>query len=251
MYSQGYFDGKQLHCPSTNSEARKNFSNGIELLHLNYSLKRKYLELNSELFARAISQDTTFCDAYFFAGYTLNLLNKYRESYAFHKVADKLSPIPIFIFKQNLAAVSLKVGLFDEARKQYLEIVKHFPENPEGYYGIALTSPMLEDYSVGLSNLDMASDRFPKNSKEQEQVTFIRGILLALNKEYNSAKINFDKVEKKYKTDLNFQIYYSLALLQISKVNDDIKMKKEALKYYKKIKDKSVIPPHVNELLVF
>ena len=70
IYSQGYFDGKELHCPTENYEAKRLFNSGIKILHLNRNLDPKYLAANADIFARSIMQDTTFCDAYFFTGYS-------------------------------------------------------------------------------------------------------------------------------------------------------------------------------------
>lgn len=73
-FSQNYFEGKNLYCKSQNPEAMKIFKNGIEILYLNKSLNKKYLKITSNIFFDAYKKDTTFCDALFFAGYTLRLL---------------------------------------------------------------------------------------------------------------------------------------------------------------------------------
>ncbi|MEO5775712.1 MAG: hypothetical protein ABIQ27_02335 [Flavobacterium sp.] len=250
VYSQGYFDGNELHCPTENKEAKRLFDAGIEIMHLNRSLTPKYLAANAEIFARAILQDTTFCDGYFFAGYILNLQNKYRESFAFHKVADQKSPRPILIYKINLAAISMKVELYQDARDAYQEIVKNFPENPEGYYGIGATSPMIGDYKIGLENIIKAGNMY--TDKDQlNQCQFIKGILFALDGQYAEAKTTLEEVNGKYKRDLNFNIYYSLALLKLSKLNNDEEMKKKAKKFYDKIDDKRYIPANLVPELIF
>jgi tetratricopeptide (TPR) repeat protein len=244
VYCQGYFNGKELHCPTTNTEAKRLFDGGIEILHLNRDLKPKYLAMNAEVFARAILQDTTFCDAYFFAGYILNLQHQYLESFAFLKVADTLSPKPILIYKQNLAAICMKVGLFNDARKTYAEMVKHFPESPEGYYGVAATSPMIGDYKFGLENISMAETKYHDNEYEN-QINYLKGILLTLDSQYPKAKEMLEKVNGSYKRDLNFNIHYSLTLLKISELNNDSDLKKKAKKFYDKIDDKSIIPANL------
>lgn len=45
-------------------------------------------------------------------------------------------------------------------RKKYNEIKQYFPENPEGYYGLALTSAMLEDTKSDLENLDISVQKY-------------------------------------------------------------------------------------------
>lgn len=243
IFSQGYFDGNELHCPSQNKEAMRLFDGGIKIMHLNSNLSPKYLAANADVFARAILQDTLFCDAYFFAGYILNLQKQYPESFAFHKVADSLSPKPVLIYKQNLAAISMKVGLFKDARDSYQEMVKYFPESPEGYYGVAATSPMMGDYKVGLENIRKAESLY--GSMHENQVNYLKGILQALDGQYAEAKNTLDGVTGQYRRDLNFNIHYSLALLKLSEANNDEAMKKKAKKFYDKIDDKSDIPPNL------
>lgn len=160
IYSQDeYFNGTELHCKTENKEAKRLFDSGIKILNLNRDLNPKYLVANTEIFAKSILQDTTFCDSYFFAGYLLNLQHKYRDSYAFLKMADTLVNKPILIYKQNLAGICLKIDHYEEARKYYQEIVKYFPENTEGYYGIALTSTMIGDIGLGLENINIAEKK--------------------------------------------------------------------------------------------
>lgn len=252
IYSQNhYFSGAVLNCRTENKEAKRLFDAGIKLMHLNEKMDPKYLAINADIFAKAILQDTTFCDAYFFAGYILNLSGNYREAYAFHKVADMKSKEPILIYKQNLAAVTLKVDLVDEARETYKEIVKYFPGSPEGYFGIALTTPQLGDYKEGLKNINQAQKLYHTDALEQDHVFFIKGILLTLDEQYEEAHANLKKVSTKYKKDLNFNIYYSLSLLKVAIATNDEKMKKEALKYYDKIADKNSIPPNLKNLYQF
>ena len=250
-YSQDYFRGKNLHCSTNNPEAKRLFDGGIEVLHLNDRLDKKYLAMNAEIFGRAILQDTTFCDGYFFAGYTLNLLGQFREAYAFHKMADKLSPKVDLLYKQNLAAICLKVGLIDEARENYNQMVQFFPESPEGYYGVAITSPMVGDYSNGIINGKKAADLYSSSGFEKDQVTYITGILLTLNKEYAEGLSTLKEVPKRLRKDDHFNIFYSLSLLQVSISTNDPEMKKESVKYYKKIKDKANITEEVKSLFIF
>jgi tetratricopeptide (TPR) repeat protein len=249
LYSQDYyFQGKILHCTPNNSEAKSLFNDGIELLHLNHQLNKKYLAINADIFGSAIMKDTTFCDAYFFAGYTLNLLGKYRESYAFHKMADTLAPKAVLLYKQNLAAVCLKIDLIKEAREKYKEIVTSFPRSPEGYYGIAVTSLIIGDYSNGVQNAKRALDNYESTEFQYGQTLYIKGILLTLDKQYTEALSTLKEVPRSLKKDDNFNMYFSLSLLQVSISTNDLKMKKESLKYYNKIKDKNNIPEDLKPL---
>lgn len=247
-FSQDYFNGKNLNCPSEDPEAMRLFNGGIELLHLNTRLDKKYLAINADIFAKAILKDTTFCDAYFFAGYTLSLMGDIRKTYAFYKVGEKRFGQPFLLYKMNIAATCMKLERYDEAREYYQAIVQNFPESPEGYYGIAATSPMMGDYKNGVTNVETAMQIYDKSGKSYgNEVFFLKAILYTLDKRYQEAIPIFERFKSFFKKDVNFNIYYSLSLLKTAQIKNDPKMKEEGLKYYKKVKDKAIIPDDVRK----
>ncbi|TDO84230.1 hypothetical protein EV143_101678 [Flavobacterium chryseum] len=253
IFSQNYFEGKNLYCKSENPEAIKSFNVGIETLYLNRSLDKKYLEMTSKAFFQAYKKDTTFCDALFFTGYTLRLLND-KNALAYYMLADT-SYNKSIEFKTNLAAECLRYGnekTIKLARKKYTEIIKLFPENPEGYYGFAVTSPILGDYEKGLENINIAIQKYILiNPKLRNDVLFLKAILLSLNKRYEEALPFLENVSSTYKKDFNFRVHYSLCLLKVSEMKKDEKMKQKAQKIYEKIEEKNEIPNELKELLVF
>ena len=186
-FSQDYFEGKNLYCKSENPEAMKLFNLGIETLYLNKSLAPKYLKITSNIFFKAYKTDTTFCDAIFFTGYALRLLND-EKVIACYIMADSLSKKALE-FKINLASEGLRLGQdksLNIARKKYNEIITLFPENPEGYYGFALTSPIFGDVDKGLENINIAIEKYKlSNPKLKDEVIFLKGVLLSQNKKYD------------------------------------------------------------------
>jgi len=251
-FAQDYFQGKNLVCPSNNAEAMRNFNSGIKVLHLNTSLAPKYLAANSELFGRAIIADSTFCDAYFFAGYTLSLQKQYKEAFVFYYAADSMAQNKSLEFKVNLASTSLKVGLIDIARTKYNELIQYFPANAEGYYGYAVTSLMIGDVEDGLKNIDHAMGIYLENARKPgDDSYYVKAVLLTLNRRYEESLDLFREVYSTYKKDDNYNLHYALSLLKVSDIKKDEKMKKEALKYYNKIKDKNNIPKEIKDQLAF
>jgi tetratricopeptide (TPR) repeat protein len=251
-FSQNYFEGKNLYCKSENAQAIEKFNNGIEILKLNYDLKPKYLAINSTIFFDALKIDKTFCDAYFFVGYTLRLQNKMDLALKYYYMADSLSQNKSIEFKQNLAVTALLLGKDKLSRKKYSEIIEFFPESPEGYYGFALTSPILGDVDKGLENLNLAIEKHTNSgSKIKDDVLFLKGVLLTLNKKHEESIEYFEKTYSTYKRDQNYNIHYSLSLLKVSELRKDEKMKQKALKYYDKIEHKEDIAKEIKEQLVF
>jgi tetratricopeptide (TPR) repeat protein len=253
IFSQNYFEGKNLYCKSEHPESIKLFNLGIETLYLNKSLNKKYLKITSNIFFDEYKKDTTFCDALFFTGYTLRLLGD-KNSLPLYMLADS-SYNKSIEFKTNLAAECLRYAnekTIPLARKKYTEIIKLFPENPEGYYGFAVTSPFLGDYEKGLENINFAIQKYIViNPKLKNDVIFIKGILLSLNKRYEDALPLLENVSSTYKKDFNFRVHYSLCLLRVSEIKKDEKMKQKALKIYEKIEEKDQIPPEIAEQLIF
>lgn len=252
LFSQNYFEGKNLYCKSENLQAMEKFKGGIEILKLNYDLKPKYLAINSTIFFDAIKIDKTFCDAYFFVGYTLRLQNKNDLALKYYYMADSLSQNKSIEFKQNLAFTALMLGKDKFSRKKYSEIIEYFPESPEGYYGFALTSPILGDVDKGLENMNLAIEKYTiSGNKIQDEVLFLKGVLLTLNKKYEESLEYFDESYATYKKDENYNIHYSLSLLKVAELKNDEKMKQKALKIYEKIENKEEMPKEIKELLVF
>lgn len=253
IFSQNYFEGKNLYCKSENPEAIKLFNVGIETLYLNRSLDRKYLDMTSKAFFQAYKKDTTFCDALFFTGYTLRLLND-KNALPYYMLADS-SYNKSIEFKTNLAAECLRYAnekTIPIARKKYTEIINLFPENPEGYYGFAVTSTFLGDYEKGLENINTAIQKYiVTNPKLKNDVLLLKGILLSLNKRYEDALPFLENVLSTYKKDFNFRIHYSLCLLKVSELKKDEKMKQKAQKIYEKIEEKNQIPDDIKQSLVF
>lgn len=230
-YAQDYFLGNNLVCEPKNETARETFNSAIKIMHLNDQMVPKYLNANRELFFRATKEDSTFCDAYFFTGYTSRLMNDFETALAFYYMADSLAVKPSLEFKQNLAVSAIALGGAEIARNKYNEIKQIFPESPEGYYGFALTSVFLEDYEDGLININQALFYYKQNGKKQlDDAHYLKAILLTLNQKYTESVPLFESVAGKYKKEPNFYIHYSLALLKIAESTNDEKMKKKAKK---------------------
>ncbi|MEP7094987.1 MAG: hypothetical protein ABI793_13090, partial [Flavobacterium sp.] len=193
-----------------------------------------------------------FCDAYFFAGYSLRIQNKIKDALVYYYMADSLANNKSLEFKVNLASTALLVGADTLSRNKYKEIIKYFPESTEGYYGYALTSPIIGDVDKGLENINIVIEKSQISNKNiNDEVYFLKGVLLALNKKYEEGIEYLEKSSSTYKKDENFRIHYALCLLKVSELKKDEKMKQKALKFYDKIEHKEQIPKGIKDLLKF
>ncbi len=233
-----YFLGQRTYCGMPNqSDSRELFKLGIDCINQNL-----YIGAANQLFQKLIKQDSLFCDAYFFAGYTFRLSNMNKEAFAMYYMADSLSQNKSIEFKQNLAMMSVSIGNMRFARKKYLEMTKYFPASPEGYYGIAITSPEIGDPDFGLENINIAEEKYYVENKD---VQFIKAILLNLNGKYEESIKYFEKVQSKFSKDDYFNGNYALSLYELAILNNDEKQLKKAKKHYNKVKDKSNLTAYI------
>ncbi|WBV60990.1 hypothetical protein PFY12_02440 [Chryseobacterium camelliae] len=232
-----YFLGKTNYCTPEKEDSRKKFDAAITGLNFpNY-----YGGITKVLF-KAIEEDQKYCDAYFLAGYYLRLQNMHKEALVFYYAADSLAQNKAPIFKQNLAIGYMRFGKVNEAREKYEEMVKYFPDNPEGYYGIANTSVVLGDYDKGLQNLKLAENLYKNTGTVNNDVIYMYGMLHSLKEDYETALPYLDNVYSTYKKDENYLSLYALTMVKVGKSKNDEKLIKKARKTYDKIKNKPLVP---------
>ncbi|NLN24182.1 MAG: hypothetical protein GX163_00680 [Bacteroidetes bacterium] len=242
IYSQSiysdYFDGNRTYCPKpTDERSLKIYDLGIECVHRNQRLGAAF-----EFFAEIIKKDNNFCDAYFWAGYTLRLSNMNKDAVIFFAAADSLAQNKSIEFKQNLATTSMLIGADKYARKKFEEITEYFPNSPEGYYGIALTSTTIGDVDYGLENVNIAEKKYKILNKD---VQFLKAILLTLNDKHQESLFYYENYGNKYANDDNFNGHYAFSLYKVGKENNDNKMLKKAKRYYRKVKNKKELTAEI------
>ena len=229
-----YFLGKWTYCEMpSDSKTKELFNLGMDCIKQNYAIGA-----TNNIFQDLIKKDKTFCDAYFFAGYTFRLSNMNKEAVVMYYMADSLSQNKSIEFKQNLATTSMLVGKIDLSRKKFKEITTFFPESPEGYYGIALTSTVIGDIDYGLENINIAEKKYATENKD---VYFLKAVLLTLNNKHKEAIYYYEKVKSKFSKDDNFNGNYALSLYEVGFIANDEQMLKRATKHYEKVKDKSAL----------
>lgn len=230
-----YFLGKTNYCTPQDTNSKKSFETAF--LALNYP---KYYGGVTNLLLKIAEKDPKYCDAYFMAGYFFRLQDMHKEALAAYYIADSLAQNKAPIFKQNLAIQFMRFGKVEEAREKYIEMVKYFPENPEGYYGIGNTSIVLGDYEKGLENLKQAENLYKASGKVKDDVIYMYGMLYTLKENYETALPYLEDAYSTYNKDDGFLSLYALALIKVGKSKNDEKLIKKAQKTYEKVKDKVI-----------
>lgn len=235
-----YFLGNRTYCKKPDTERiNKIYPLGIRSVQQNLFLGAAF-----KIFAEVIESDNSFCDAYFWAGYTLRLSNMENEAVIFYHAADSLAQNRSIEFKQNLATLAMKVGRMSFSRRKFKEITEYFPDSPEGYYGIGITSLFIEDYKNGLENVNIAEKKYNSPNKDCQS---IKAILLAFNEKYEEAIPYFEEAESKFKKDDTFNGCYALSLKRVGMKNSDEKLIKKSKKYYGKVQNKAGLPELVKK----
>ncbi|MFA5619809.1 MAG: hypothetical protein WDA08_05835 [Weeksellaceae bacterium] len=225
------FDFNSTTCEFPDNErAREIFPLGIECIQRNI-----YLGSVAEIMTEIIKIDSTFCDAYYWAGYAFRKSDMNKEAVALYYMADSLAQNKSLEYKQNLAATSMIVGADDLARRKFEEIKEYFPNSPEGFYGVALTSTIIGDIDYGLENVNMAEKKY---SQPNADTQLLKAILLTLNEKHEESLTYYEKVKNKYRKFDQFNGNYAMSLLEVGTKNNDEKMLKLARKHYNKVKNK-------------
>ncbi|SHE35918.1 tetratricopeptide repeat protein [Chryseobacterium takakiae] len=232
-----YFLGKTNYCTPEKADSKQIFEGAITALNF----PKLYLPTTMALLKTA-KEDPKYCDVFFLAGYYARLQNLHKEALVLYYAADSLAQNKASIFKQNLAIQFMRFGKVDKAREKYEEMVKYFPDNPEGYYGIGNTSIVIGDYDKGLENLKQAEEIYKKSGKVKDDVIYMYGMLYAMKEDYEAGLPYLENAYSTYKNDEGYLSLYSLSLIKIGKSRNDEKMIKKANKMYNKIKNKEGVP---------
>lgn len=99
-------------------------------------------------------------------------------------------------------------------REKYIEIIEIFPNNPKGFYGIAITSPMIGDIKNGIRDIDIAIN---KNNYENVEALLLKAMLLTLDQRLEESLYYYNKIRFDLKDNDDFQANYALSLHEVSK----------------------------------
>lgn len=232
-----YFSGNKFYCSPKDDKAKEMFQLGMKTLQF-----KQYHGAGVKIFTDLITQDRSFCDAFFMDGYLLDYMGETKLAFPLLYAADSLAQNKSLEFKSKVATNAMKNNMPDMALKKFEEMKTYFPDNAEGYYGVALLSPIFEKYEYGLENINTAISKYTSKSDDSY---FVKAILLTNLKRHQEAIELFENLGSRYRKDENFKIHYAFSLLKLSETSNDEKMKKKSSKTYNSIADKNLIPDNL------
>lgn len=227
----------ELSCPSNDKEVAELYKAGLKAL--NYP---KFYNVAGKIFFSLIERDKTLCDAYFFTGVSLTKQNKHDAAVSYYYYADSLATKSNSVFKEELAEAALRIGNVGLARKKYEELIKDFPDDPDGYYGIGLTATTLGDIANGLQKLSVAEELYLAEKtwtpQRQQEVYLMKGILFIADTQYRSGLEYLDKCANTFYALDDFNANYAIACDEMYKETQDKKYKAKIKEALDRIKNK-------------
>ena len=207
--------------------------------------KPEYYNTAGRVFFQIIQLDKKLCDAYYYTGIALTNQDKDQAAYTYLYYADSLAPQPTLSFKKALAASALRIDNVGLARKKYEEIKQHFPNSPEGYFGLSLTATSVGDVVEGLVNTDRTLAKYKNTGlltvQREQEIYLIKAILLRMNKQYEKAIPYFEKSEPYFGTSTDYLANYALTTYELYKQNKEEKWKVASQQALRQIQDTMVL----------
>lgn len=230
----------ELACSTDNKEIIDLYETGFSALQ-----KTTYYNTAGRIFFQIIQQDKSLCDAYYYTGIALTKQDKDDAAYTYLYYADSLATQPQMPFKIALAESALRIGNVGLARKKYEEIKQFFPERPEGYYGLSLTATSVGDLVEGLVNTDRTLAKYKNTGnltpEREQEIYFIKAILLRMNTQYDKAIEFFEKSKELFGTTTDYLANYALATYELYKQTREEKWKRESQQALEQIHDKEAL----------
>ncbi|MCC9041579.1 hypothetical protein LNQ81_02490 [Myroides sp. M-43] len=232
------FETLELSCPIDDTDMLDLFKTGLEALN-----SPKYYNIAGKVFFNIIQRDNTLCDAYFFTGVALTKQDKHEAAVTYYYYADSLSSKSNSVFKEELAEAALRVNNIGLARKKYEELIKDFPNDPDGYYGIGLTATTIGDVVNGLQKLSIAEELYIAEktwtSQREQEVYLMKGILFIADTQYVAGLEYLDKCFHTFHKLDDYNANYALACFELFKDAKEESYKLKAIEALSRIKDKN------------
>ncbi|MCH2047849.1 MAG: tetratricopeptide repeat protein [Trichodesmium sp. ALOHA_ZT_67] len=153
-------------------------------LHPNHSLAtQKISRLETDIALNCIDN-----------GNKLNEAGKIKEAVEFYQQALILNPQQPMSIYRSCGNNLMTLGKFESAERVFQQLIKFYPELPDGYDGYARVTQSLGDWELALKRWSEAIFKFPENIGFQVQ----KGNTLINLARFDEAKAVFQHLKEKY-----------------------------------------------------
>jgi tetratricopeptide (TPR) repeat protein len=175
----------------------------------------------------AIEKDPQNAEAHYLLGKAFLADKRDEQAYREYKSANRLGisgkNIPETVFRETLAALYVQFHEPEEALKEYISLIKLFPENPEYYFNAGKIFSTRNRSDLGEQYLKKSVSLNPKEIRYRYEL----GMLYYLAKRIKEASQEFEAVLKLNPNDAR-------ALLYMGKIFKDANKFTEAIPYLEK-----------------
>lgn len=233
----------KIYCKSSNKKAQELFENGRK------SLSMGMYEHAQKFFYYAAKEDSNFCDANFYLGYTYRLNDEWKYAANYYIEAyETNNKVPHFV--QNLGHALLVLGYYKKSLEVYLHLTEIDPNNPEGFYGVALAQEAQNIDSMAIKNLNQSIKLY--NSKKVtigSEVNYLMGILYSKTGKYQHSISELEKVYGDFEEQAEMNYYLGMSYFNLTSDPETINLNLSK-KYLKKARKLGVeIAPDISAKL--
>lgn len=173
-------------------QAIKSYKGGKLALELEeYSIAEKY-------FLEAMNANPGWVLPLDYLGMISGIKKDYNNAILYYSKSLEIFPEGSFALMKQ-AAVFTKIHEYEKALKNYKAMIRHYPKDIEGYFGLGQVYYLLENYEIALDNLMYCHKKYVAENSDyvkdtQYYISSIHGKL----KEQNKLHI-YDRLSNKYK----------------------------------------------------
>ncbi|MDX2247886.1 MAG: tetratricopeptide repeat protein [Bacteroidia bacterium] len=197
-----FFLHAQYPTRSTNPEALASFQSGERLW-----TARDYREAQN-FFRKAVSTDGNFVDAYNRLAESFRMLDLIDSTILYYQKSLEVYPRGLKAHQDLAAAFQIK-GDYQAAIDQYKELLRHYPDYPQAYYGMALVHFNQRQFPETIRTSEAAMRIFlsGKSFENASDARMLAGQAYMNTGDYEKA-VQYFKASKKQMEDKPYYHYY-------------------------------------------
>lgn len=192
----------QFDTSSRDPEALENFRSGEKLL-----AAKDFTEARN-FFRKATKADPNYVDAFNRLAETYRLMEIVDSTIYYYKASLDIYPRGLDAHQSLAAAYQIK-GDFEAAINQYRELLRHYKDYPQAYYGMALVHFNQREFPETIRASEAAMQIFMRGKSlvNAADARMLAGQAYMNLGEYNKA-LQYFKASKKYFSDKPYYYYY-------------------------------------------
>lgn len=197
-----------------------------------YDFREKNINISIEYFKGAIEIDSFFCDAYYGAINSFNIICDYENALIYTDLALKNNAFNTELIKTK-GRLLYKLKEYKKSSDYYQNLIELQPRNAVWYYYSSeslIKLNLLDSAKVNIIKMETIINQ-NYNTDLKVLSYYVQGKIAYLNHEYSKALQAFSMVEKEFKKNGEYCYYYGMTFLNQDDNNKAKKYIKRSIKY--------------------